>query len=66
MVELVDSLNLTTNVELLDGLVQVLDSRVLGIATKDKLSLLGPRYRGNYPRQRDPQKKGPAPGPGIA
>lgn len=66
MVQLVDSLNLSTNVELLDGLVQVLDSRVLGITTEDKLGLLGPRYRGKNPRQPDPQLKGAAPGPGIA
>lgn len=46
MVELVDSLDLTTNVELLDGLVQVVDGRVLGVTTEDKLSLLGPKSGG--------------------
>lgn len=43
MVELVNSINLTTNVELLSGLVQVLDGRVLGVTTEDELALLGPK-----------------------
>lgn len=57
MVELVDSLDLTTNVELLDGLVQVLDGRVLGVTTEDKLSLLRPKSGGRETTSaRDPQK----------
>lgn len=43
MVQLVDGLDLSTNVELLDGLVQVLDGRVLNVTTEDELSLLGPK-----------------------
>lgn len=43
MVELVDSLDLTTNVELLDFLVQGLDGGVIGVAAEDELSLLGSR-----------------------
>ena len=43
VVQLVDGLDLSTNVELLDGLVQVLDGRVLNVTTEDELSLLGPK-----------------------
>lgn len=43
MVELVDSLDLTTNVELLDFLVQGLDGGVIGVTAEDELSLLGSR-----------------------
>lgn len=43
MVQLVDSFNLTTNVELLSGLVQVLDGGVLRVTTEDELALLGPK-----------------------
>lgn len=57
MVELVDSLDLTTNVELLDGLVQVLDGRVLRVTTEDKLSLLGPKSGARNHVSTDPQKK---------
>lgn len=43
MVQLVDSFNLSTNVEVLDSLVQVLDGRVLGVTAEDQLGLLGSR-----------------------
>ena len=43
MVELVDSLELATNVEFLDLGVQVLDGRVLLISAKDQLGFLRPR-----------------------
>lgn len=57
MVELVDSLDLTTNVELLGGLVQVLDGRVLGVTTEDELTLLSPKSGEKYHVSTDPQKK---------
>lgn len=43
MVQLVDSLDLSTNVELLDGVVQIHDSRVLWVTAEDKLSLSSPK-----------------------
>ena len=43
MVELVDSLDLSTNVELLDLGVQVLDGRVLLVSAKDQLGFLLPK-----------------------
>jgi hypothetical protein len=43
VVQLVDSLDLPTNVELMGDVVQVLHSRVVRIATKNVLSLLRPR-----------------------
>lgn len=43
VVQLVDGLNLATNVQLLDSLVQVDDSRVLGVTTEDKFTLLLPK-----------------------
>lgn len=46
MVQLVDGLNLATNVQLLDSLVQVDDSRVLGVTAEDKLTLLLPKNQG--------------------
>jgi hypothetical protein len=55
VVQLVDSLDLSTNVELLNGLVQVLDGRVLGVTSEDELSLSGPN-QGEVPRQRAPLK----------
>lgn len=58
MVQLVDSLDLATNVEFLDGLVQVLDGRVLWVTAKDKLSLSGPKS-GEIPRQQAPLKHEP-------
>lgn len=42
MVQLVDSFNLATDIELLGGLVQVLDGRVLGVTTENQLTLLSP------------------------
>lgn len=54
MVQLVDSLNLSTNVEVLDGLAQELDGRVLGVTAEDKLALLLPKLGGNNPRQQRP------------
>lgn len=45
MVQLVDGLDLATDVELLDGLVQVDDGRVLGVTAKDQLTLLLPKIR---------------------
>lgn len=43
VVQLVDSVNLTTNVVILSGLVQVLDGGVLRVTTEDELALLGPK-----------------------
>ena len=43
MVELVDSIDLSTNVELLDSVVQVLNGGVLLITTENILSFLLPR-----------------------
>jgi hypothetical protein len=40
VVESVDGLELTTDVELLDSIVKVLDSRVLGVTSEDQLGLL--------------------------
>lgn len=57
VVQLVDSLDLATNVELLGGLVQELDGRVLGVTTEDELTLLGPESGGNAHVSPDPQKK---------
>lgn len=48
MVELVDSLNLSTNVELLDGVVQVHDSRVLWVTAEDELSFSSPKLGENH------------------
>jgi hypothetical protein len=48
VVQLVNSLDLATNVEFLDGLVQVLDGRVLWVTAKDKLSLSGPKSGENH------------------
>lgn len=63
VVELVDSLDLATNVQLLDRLVQVNDSGVLGVTTEDELALLGPIVRGKRIRQQpDPLKKARAAG----
>lgn len=42
VVELVDGLDLSTDVEFLDGVVQVFDSGVLLVTAEDKLCLLGP------------------------
>lgn len=58
MVQLVDSLDLSTNVELLDGLVQVDNGRVLNVTTEDELSLLGPKS-GEIPRQHAPLEHEP-------
>jgi hypothetical protein len=46
VVELVDSLDLTTDIEVLNLGVQVLDGRVLGVTAEDQLSLLLPRLMG--------------------
>ena len=46
VVQLVDGLNLASNVQVLDRLVQVDDGGVLGITTKDKLALLLPKIQG--------------------
>lgn len=51
VVQLVNSLDLATNVQLLNGLVQVNDSRVLGVTTEDEVTLLLPRIRGKRIRQ---------------
>lgn len=48
MVELVDGLDLATNVELLNGVVQVHDSRVLWVTAEDKLSLSSPKLGENH------------------
>lgn len=48
MVELVDGLDLATNVELLDGVVQVHDSRVLWVTAEDELSLSSPKSGENH------------------
>lgn len=53
VVELVDGLDLATNVELLNGVVQVHDSRVLWVTAEDELSLSSPKIRGE-PRQQAP------------
>ena len=42
VVQLVDSLDLPTDVELLDGVVQVHDGGVLGVTAENFLGLLGP------------------------
>ena len=42
VLELVDSLKLATNIELLGSVVEVLDSRVLLISSKDLLGLKSP------------------------
>ena len=42
VVQLVDSLDLTTDVELLDSVVQVYDGGVLGVTAENFLGLLGP------------------------
>jgi hypothetical protein len=55
VVQLVNSLDLATNVEFLNGLVQVLNGRVLWVTAKDKLSLSGPKS-GEIPRQHAPLK----------
>lgn len=46
MVQLVDSLNLSTNVEVVNLGVQVLDSGVVRIAAKDQLGFLCPAMVG--------------------
>lgn len=48
MVELVDGLDLSTNVELLDGVVQVDDSRVLWVTAEYKLGLFSPKLGENH------------------
>lgn len=45
VVQLIDSINLATNVELLSSLVQVLDGRVLRVTTEDQFTLLDPKIR---------------------
>lgn len=45
VVQFVDGVNFTTDVEFLGGLVQVLDGWVLGITTEDQLALLSPLIR---------------------
>jgi hypothetical protein len=55
VVQLVDSLDLATNIELLNSLVQVYDGRVLGVTTEDKLSLFGPKFR-DKPTSASPTK----------
>lgn len=42
MVELVDGLNLSSDVEFLNLVVEILDGRVLLITAKDQLGFLGP------------------------
>lgn len=59
VVQLVDSLNLAANVELLNGLVQVNNSRVLGVTAEDKLSFSGPKFRGRTTRQPAPLEHEP-------
>lgn len=59
MVELVDSLDLSTNVELLDSVVQVLNGRVFRVSAKDQLGFLLPKLGVKstslaHPRHRDP------------
>ena len=54
VVWLVDSLNLSTNVEFLGHVVEVLDSRMVHIATKNVLALLLPNLEKFNPRQQDP------------
>lgn len=59
MVELVNSLDLSTNVELLDSVVQVLDGRVFRVSAKDQLGFLLPKLGVKsallaHPRHRDP------------
>lgn len=46
VVELVDGLELTTDVEVLGGVVEVDDSRVLWVSTEDKFTFLLPVGRG--------------------
>ena len=46
VVELVDGLELTTDIEVLGGVVEVDDSRVLWVSTEDKFTLLLPIGRG--------------------
>jgi hypothetical protein len=46
VVQLVNSLDLATNVQLLNSLVQVDDSGVLLVTTEDKLTLLLPKSGG--------------------
>lgn len=58
VVELVNSLDLSTNVEFLDGLVQVDDGRVLWVTTEDELTLFGPKS-GEIPRQQAPLEHEP-------
>ena len=55
VVQFVDSLNYTTNVELLNGIVQVHDSRVFRVTTEDKLSLSSPKS-GENPTSASPTR----------
>jgi len=57
VVQLVHSLDLATNVELVDRLVQELDGRVLGVTAEDELALLLPRLEGKGLRQQISTKK---------
>jgi hypothetical protein len=57
VVQLVNSLDLSTDVEVLDGLVQELDGRVLGVTAEDELALLLPKLGETIPRQQRPTKK---------
>lgn len=68
VVQLVDSLDLATNVQLLDSLVEVNDSRVLGVTAKDEFTLLLPRIRGktNTSATRSTKKHEPPVGTLIA
>jgi hypothetical protein len=56
VVQLVDSLNLTTNVELGDGLVQELDGRVFRVTAEDELAFLLPKIRGKKSASARPTK----------
>lgn len=62
MVELVDGLNLTTDIEVLNIVVEVLDGGVVLITAKDQLGFLGPKTRGQfYPRQQTHKASVPPP-----